>query len=106
MITINSSESSGEETDLGGITSAIPFLHQEAANPSQATNYSQRIHVSDDEPAYGPGNDIGTFLNKMDVLNDEKRFQLLTEHFMPSEEYHFLTTLSYGRSRKFQLKWL
>ena len=52
MVTIdthNGSESSGDE--LGGTTSANPFLHQEAANPSQATNHPQRVHLSDDEPS-------------------------------------------------------
>ena len=42
----------------------------------------------------------------MGELNDEKRFKLLTEHFISNEDYHFPTPTSYGRSRKFQLKWL
>ena len=92
--------------------------------PSQKTNSPKRICLSDKpskhdpilrscalvlynySTAYGPGNDIGCSISTMGELNDEKRFKLLTEHFIPNEDYHFPTTTSYGRSRKFQLKWL
>lgn len=59
---------------------------------------SELLHELDYFTACGPGNYIGSFINTMNVLDDEKRFMLLTEHFLLSEDYPFPTTTSYRKS--------
>ena len=103
------SESSREEFgDTTSLPSQKKIAQKEYDKPSKhgAILRSCALVFYNYSTAYGPGNDIGCSISTMGELNDEKRFKLLTEHFISNEDYHFPTTTSYGRSRKFQLKWL
>ena len=72
--------------------------------------------TQDDDPLLSPNSELmksppedahlGKYINSIDTLSNNEKYQLLTQPFIPPKHYKFPQCNKYGKNRSFQINWL